>query len=276
MKEVMVVKCGGSVASDVRAISRDIAIVVKTGTPVILVHGGSADIESLRGRLGLPDRRLVAPDGVSTRYTDTATLELVSLAICGLTKPRLVTALNAAGLRAVGLSGLDSGLLRARRKHAHRAVVAGRTVVVRDNHSGQITTVNHELLMTLLQADVVPVLSPPAVAEDGRPVNVDADRVAAAVAAAMGASTLLMLTNAPGLLARPADESSTLASLAVTASQLPDFATGGMRMKLIAAREALHQGVGRVMIGDGRGEAPIRNALAGKASTVVTADDGHE
>jgi [amino group carrier protein]-L-2-aminoadipate 6-kinase len=269
MSDIMVVKCGGSVARDVRAISEDIALIVTAGTPVIVVHGGSADIESLRIRLDLPDRRLIAPDGVSTRYTDAATLELVSLALCGLTKPRLVTALNAAGLRAVGLSGLDGGVLRARRKLVHRAVVAGRTVLVRDNHAGRITTVDRDLLLGLVRAGFVPVLSPPAIAEDGRPVNVDADRAAAAVAAAVGASTLLMLTGAPGLLRDPADESSTVPSLAIDSAALPDFAGGGMRMKLVAAREALDQGVGRVVIGDGRVAAPAQQALTGQGSTTV-------
>jgi acetylglutamate/LysW-gamma-L-alpha-aminoadipate kinase len=266
MNDIMVVKCGGSVASDVQAISEDIALIVTAGTPVIVVHGGSADIETLRVRLGLPDRRLIAPDGASTRYTDAATLELVSLALCGLTRPRLVTALNVAGLQAVGLSGL---VLRAHRKLVHRAVVAGRTVLVRDNHAGRISAVDRDLLLTLLRAGLVPVLSPPAIAEDGRPVNVDADRVAAAVAAAVGASTLLMLTGAPGLLRDPADESSTVTSLAIGSGTLPGFATGGMRMKLVAAREALDQGVRRVVIGDGRVAAPAQQALAGQGSTTV-------
>ncbi len=137
MQDITVVKCGGNAAVDPLAICSDVAGMAGDGERVVLVHGGSADIDALAGRLGVPMRRLVSPDGVSARYTDAAALEVVHLALAGLAKPRLVGALVAAGVPAVGLTGLDGGLLRAKRKSVHRALVDGRRVLVRDDHSGR-------------------------------------------------------------------------------------------------------------------------------------------
>ncbi len=266
----MVAKCGGAVALEPDALCRDVAALRSAGASVVLVHGGSADIDRLAQRLGQPHRRLVAPDGLSTRYTDSTTLQTLTLGLCGITKPRLLRALQAAGVPAVGLTGIDAGLLRARRKSAHRAVRDGRVVVIRDNHSGRIEQVNAQLLRSLLAAGLVPVISPPALAEDGHAVNVDADRAAAAVAAALGAPTLLLLTDTRGVLRDPGDSDSTISELAVDPAALPDCAIGGMRMKLIAAAEALRAGVDRAVIGDGRGEQPVRRALDARGSTAIT------
>ena len=170
---------------------------------------------------------------------------------------------------AVGLTGMDGGMLRARRKAAVRAVVDGRTVLIRNNHSGRITTVNTELLETLLHAGYVPVISPPGIDEHDHPVNLDADRAAAALAAALGADQLLLLTGAPGVLADPDEPTSVQTTVLISPTSAPDpSATGGMALKLIAAREALTCGVATVRIADGRIPEPVRRALAGAGTTV--------
>src|SRR5262245_47730889 len=189
MPAVTVIKCGSHALADPYAVCADVAALTARGERVVLVHGGSADIDDLAGRLRVPSRRLVAPDGVLARHTDPAMLEVVTLALAGLTKPRLVTALVRHGVDAVGLTGLDAGLLQAKRKRALRAVVEGRRVVVRDDQSGRIEEVNTSLLCLLLERGVVPVVSPPAVAEDYGAVNVNADRVAAAVPGALRGPT---------------------------------------------------------------------------------------
>jgi acetylglutamate/LysW-gamma-L-alpha-aminoadipate kinase len=267
-----VVKCGGNAAVDAASICVDVAKLAAGGQSVLLVHGGSGEIARLAGRLGVPQRTLVAPDNVSTRYTDPATLEVVILALAGGVKPKIVAELSHLGVPAVGLTGLDGGMLRARRKAAVRSVVDGRTTLVRDNLSGRLTEVRTELLETLLNSGFVPVVSPPAIDETGQPVNVDADRVAAALAAALGAERLVLLTGAPGVLADPADHSSVLNTYEVPASGAPGrFAGGGMALKLVAAREALAGGVASVRIADGRIPDPVSRALAG-AGTAVTAN----
>lgn len=269
-RPLTVVKCGGNPSVDTAGICADVAQLAREGRSVLLVHGGSGEIARLAGRLGVPQRRLVAPDKVSTRYTDPATLEVVILALAGGVKPKIVAELSRLGVHSVGLTGLDGGMLRARRKTAVRSVVDGRTTLVRDNLSGRLTEVRTELPQTLLRSGFVPVISPPAIDEHGQPVNVDADRVAAGLAAALAADDLVLLTGAPGVLADPDDETSLLSTYEVPDTSAPGrFADGGMALKLVAAREALAGGVASVRIADGRVSDPVSQALAGSGTTVT-------
>lgn len=261
---VLVVKCGGHEAVDADAVCRDVAGLVRDGWRVVLVHGGSGEIERLAARLGVPQRVQVAPDGVPSRYTDGATLEVVTLALAGSVKPGLVATLSRCGVRAVGLTGLDADVVTARRKTAQRALVDGRRILIRDSHAGTVRAVDAGLLRVLLGQGLVPVLSPPARGDDGAPLNINADRMAAAVATALGAESLVFLTGASGVLRDPADESTVLAiaELDRTGQAVPGVG-GGMALKLIAAREALLGGVGEVRIADGRCCGPVTAALAG-------------
>lgn len=266
----IVVKIGGGNVADTASIAADVARLTGDGHRVLIVYGGSADIERLARRLGVPQRVLVAPDGITSRYTDQATLEVITLALSGEVAPRLVAAFARQGISAVGLSGLDGGTLRARRKRAHRAVVDGRTVIVRDNHSGVVSDVNVNLLKTLLDAGTVPVVGPPAIDTDGYPVNVNADRAAAAIAVALGAHMLVILTGAPGILRDATDESSIMSRCEVVPDEASGpWAEGGMGIKLIAAAAALQGGVRSVRIADGRVDHPVRRALNGEGSEVV-------
>ncbi|MFI5496364.1 [LysW]-aminoadipate kinase [Actinoplanes sp. NPDC051859] len=268
--DITVVKCGGSPLIDRAALCADIAAVTRAGHRVVLVHGGAAEVDTLAAQLGVPQRRLTTPRGTSSRYTDPATLDVLTMALTGRIKPELVAALAGHGVRAAGLTGLDGALIRARRPAAHRAVIDGRTVVVRDDRSGRIDHVEPTVLRILLAHGIVPVVSPPALDADGGPVNVDADRAAAALAVALGAGRLVLLTGAPGVLTDPADETTVLPAADVDAdgrSHLPGVG-GGMTVKLAAAHTALTGGVGSVRIADGRRSAPLTAALAGSGTAV--------
>src|SRR6266542_3154390 len=249
---VTVVKCGGSEAIQAGGVCADIAALCREGEQVVLVHGGSSEIERLAAQLRVPQRTLLAATGASSRYSDAATVDVLTLALAGRAKPRL---------------------LRARRNAAQRAIVDGRTVVVRDDLSGRIVGVNTAVLRLLLDAGVTPVVSPPAVGAPGELLNVDADRVAAAVAVALGATRLVLLTAAPGVLRDTADQGSLLpcCELPATGEATPGPVgpTGGMRRKLHAARDALVGGVPRVVVADGRGGHPLARALAGAGTTVA-------
>jgi acetylglutamate/LysW-gamma-L-alpha-aminoadipate kinase len=271
--DVAVIKCGGRAALEPAALCADVAALIAAGRTVVVAHGGSADIDRLGAAMGVPMRRLTHPDGYSARYTDAATLEVVTLALAGAAGPRLVTALLAAGVPAIGLSGTDGALLRARRRRAQRAVSGGRPVIVRDDHSGRITHVNTDLLSRLLRGGLVPVISPPVLAEDGTAVNADADRAAAAVAIALHAATLVLLTAAPGVLADPADPASVLAACPLPRRGLPPAAMrgAGMAIKLMAARDALLGGVREVLVADGVGPHPLAAALSGAGTRVTLA-----
>src|SRR6266536_2139693 len=147
---VTVVKCGGSEAIQAGGVCADVAALCREGEQVVLVHGGSSEIERLAAQLRVPQRTLLAATGASSRYSDAATVDVLTLALAGRAKPRLLLALAAHGVPAVGLTGADAGLLRARRNAAQRAIVDGRTVVVRDDLSGRIVGVNTAVLRLLL------------------------------------------------------------------------------------------------------------------------------
>jgi acetylglutamate/LysW-gamma-L-alpha-aminoadipate kinase len=263
-----VVKCGGAAQVRPAAVCAGVAQLVRAGRPVLLVHGGSAAVEDLARGLGVPLRELVASDGTTSRRTDEATLDVLVMALAGRVKPGLLVELAGLGVDAVGLTGLDAGTLTAQRKTALRTVVDGRTMIVRDDRSGVLDRVRTDLLCALLEAGHVPVLSPPALADDGRPVNVNADRVAAAVAVALGAQRLVLLTAAPGVLAEPADPESVRAEYRIPAAGERDPAIrGGMAVKLVAGREALAGGVPQVLIADGRREETVSAALRGVGGT---------
>ncbi|MCX4820775.1 [LysW]-aminoadipate kinase [Streptomyces sp. NBC_01142] len=268
--EITVVKCGGGLSLDHEAICRDLAAL--PAGRAVLVHGGAAELDLLAGRLGVPQRRLTTPSGSSSRYTDPATLEVLLMALAGKVKPALVASLARHGARPVGLTGMDARLVTAKRTATHRAVLSGRKVVIRDDHSGRIRTVDPSLLVTLLDAGCLPAVSPPAIGEDGEAVNVDADRAAAAIAGALARSRpvrLVLLTAAPGVLRDPADESSLMPEITVSEEPSGDAAImGGMTAKLQAAHDALVAGVGTVVIADGRVAHPVRDALAGAGTTV--------
>lgn len=267
---VTVVKCSGMPQISADQVAADVAALLAAGDQVVLVVGGAHDIEQLGRRLGATTRHLQTPDGQTRRYTDGPALEALTMAMTGIVQPRWVAALGARGVPALGLSGLDGGCIRARRTGSRRAVADGKLVVVRDDHSGRVTGVDADLLRTLLAAGRVPVLAPPAVAEDGRPVNVNADRLAAAVAAELTASALIVLTAVPGLLSDPADESTVISRFTVPANgKPPDWARDGMALKLLAAQEALVGGAGTVVIADGRGASPLRRALDGGGTTIA-------
>jgi acetylglutamate/LysW-gamma-L-alpha-aminoadipate kinase len=181
----------------------------------------------------------------------------------------LVARLQERGVDAVGLSGLDGRVLEGRRKEAVVAVEDGRRLVIRDDRSGSVERVNEALLQALLELGHVPVLSPPALSPDG-PINVDADRAAALIAATLGAEALVLLTNVPGLLRDRDDPATLLRHLDLDGIDAAlELAAGRMRVKVLAARAALQGGVPRVVIADGRCDAPIRRALHGGGTHIV-------
>ncbi|HZY71030.1 MAG TPA: [LysW]-aminoadipate kinase [Thermoplasmata archaeon] len=260
-----VVKVGGAVGNEVGPLLDELALE----RDVVLVHGGSEEIDRLGTELHRPPEYYTSPSGVVSRRSTAANLEVVTWALAGGVQTRLVAGLNARGARAVGLSGADGSLLVARRKTGIRAVVEGRTIALADDLSGAVVETRTGVLELLLGGGYLPVVGPPAVGRDGELLNVDADQVAAAVAAGLHASELVLLTNVPGLLRDPADPTSRIPEVPHESleSVLP-LAKGRMRKKLHAARDALGAGVGRVVIAPSAGPSPLARALAGEGTVL--------
>lgn len=264
------VKLGGALDASITGACGDIGTLVGSGAQVVVGPGGGAAADRLAGELGRPPRYLTGRGGRRSRYTDAAALDVLRLGILGRVKPDLVAALAGLGVRAVGLSGVDGGLVTAVRNKPARATVDGVEVVVRDDLSGRIASVDPALLETLLAGGFTPVVSPPALGAIGETLNVDADRFAAALAVALSADWLVVLSDVPGLLADRHDPASLVPEVDLGAlDEHLALADGRMKVKVRAAAEARRDGVRAVVLGDGRVDSPVFAACAGAGTRFV-------
>ena len=270
---MLVVKAGGNGSLDIEAVCADLVDLITNGEQVVLVHGGSHDTNVISEKLGHPPRFVTSVSGHVSRYTDRDTLEIFAMVTAGRINKLLVERLQQLGVNAIGLCGLDGRLLEGKRKSAIRIVENGRQKILRDDYTGQIDRVNAPLLQTLLAAGYVPVVAPLAISHNHEALNVDGDRAAAAIGAALHANTLVVLSNVPGLMERFPDESSVIPfiPLAEAGDCLERYAQGRMKRKLLGAVEAIHDGVERVIIADGRAgvSQPLQRALAGQGTVIA-------
>jgi len=242
--KTFVIKASGSIletAGSLDGLIRQVSVLTAVGIRVVLVHGGGPQTTALSKRLGL-EPRLV--DG--RRVTDDATLAAAIMSLNGTVPTAFLAACRRAGVPAVALSGVASDLLVAARRPPQ---VAANGEPVDFGNVGDLQSVNVDVLSRLLEAGLVPVLSPLAADRAGNVLNVNADTVASAVASALKAEKLVLLTPSAGLLKNPDDPQSLLdvVDLAeLDALEAAGVVRNGMRPKIKAAREALAGGVRRV------------------------------
>ncbi len=266
---MLVVKIGGAAGVNFTSICADVAELIQRGQKVTLVHGGSAEVNEISTRLGHPPRFVTSESGFTSRYTDRQTLEIFAMVTAGKINTLLVEQLQQRGVNAFGLTGLDGRWMIAHRKEAIRVVENGRKRVLRDDYTGKIEQVNPAILSLLLDMGFTPVVAPLAISPNGEALNVDADRAAAMVAAALDAETLILLTNVPGLMRKFPDESTLIHHLPrVEVQRAIEYAEGRMKKKVLGAAEALQGGVSRVIFGDGRTSHPLLDALQGKGTVI--------
>src|SRR6266446_6184187 len=263
----LVVKIGGGAGITTVNIVHEIAQCVADGQRLVVVHGASDLTNELSERLGHPARIITSPGGMVSRYTDDETLRIYAMAVAGQINTELVANLQQQGVNALGLAGVDGRLLVARRKSVVRSLTPdGRVQILRDDYTGQIERVNDALLRQLLNAGYTPVIAPLALSHEGERLNVDGDRAAAAVATALHADALVIMTNVPGLLTDPQDATTLIRD--IPAHRFYDYmkyAQGRMRKKLLGAQEALQGGVPRVCIGS----TSLLAVLSGEGTTIA-------
>ena len=248
----IVVKYGGSAMVEdalKRSFARDVVLMKLVGMNPVVVHGGGPQIGELLQRLNIPTRFV---DGM--RVTDQATMDVVQMVLGGLVNKDIVSLLNTAGGRAVGVSGKDADLIRARKLTLKRRdhLPEGASEIIDIGHVGEVEHVNRALLDTLVRQDFIPVIAPVGVGADGESYNINADFVAAAVAERLNAEKLVLLTNTPGI--RDA-EGSTLTRLSKQDVQRLvrcGVIREGMLPKVECALGAIDGGVGSAHIIDGR------------------------
>ncbi len=246
--QMVVIKYGGNAMVDEnlkRAFAEDILFLHQWGVRPVVVHGGGPQINAMLARLGLE-----APFEHGLRVTTPAVMEIVRMVLLGKVQRELVSLLNEHDFKAVGLAGEDANLFRARRTPA---MVDGKPVDI--GLVGEISHVNAAPLVSMVEEGRIPVVSSVAPDEDDpvRVLNVNADFAAAALASAIGAEKLIMLTDVEGLYAQWPDRSSLIQRL--TASELREMLPtmhAGMVPKMQAALDALDGGVPMVHVIDGR------------------------
>lgn len=261
IENLLVVKIGGGAGLDVERCVADLVTVAKQ-RPLVVVHGVSAVMNRLCEERGIEVKTLTSPTGHTSRYTDAPTRD-VFVEAAALVGEDLVKRFQAAGVNAVSLLAHGYTPINGERKDAIRAVVDGRIRIVRDDYSGAISGVNAVMILGRMTQGNLPVLAPIAHSKDGL-LNIDGDRASAAVAGALGAAELVILSNVRGLYRSFPDEASFVAQ--VTRGQLEsalEWAQGRMKRKVLGAQEALNAGVRRVVIGDGRIDNPVSAALNG-------------
>lgn len=268
-----VIKIGGGAAIDDAAYSRfadDLVELHESGTPFLVVHGGNAEFSRLSAALGMPPRMITNDKGRVSRYTDRDTIDAMLMTYCGKVNKTIVGIFQRKGINAVGLSGIDGRIATGRRKAVLRGSEDGKAKVLRDDHAGTIDAVDTSLITLLLANGYVPVLTPPALAlEEARPINVDGDKLALALARELSASAMLFFSDTPGLLADKDDESTLIREIDASdpAAALAS-AKGRMIVKVEQALKAIEHGVGQVIFADARVEHPVQRALAGEGTRI--------
>lgn len=264
---VTIVKIGGRLTEGpfLDGIGADIASNRSLGS-LAIVHGGGDLVTRFGERMGIKQKFVTAPSGVRSRYTDDDTLQACLMVLAGLVNTRVVQALERQGVQALGLTGADCGLMQAERREKILVVNQGRKMAIDGGHSGRPIAVNSGLIKSLFELSIVPVVAPLGMDASKDLVNMDGDSVAAAIASALKADSLLFLTDVDGLLVDGKVVSK------VSADELEALIknTGvGMNRKLLSASKALKGGVSKVIISNGKVERPISAALSEGKGTVI-------
>ena len=265
--KIVVVKYGGNamVSEELRhQVMEDIVLLSYVGVRVVLVHGGGPEISELMERLGKQPEFV---DGL--RVTDKETVDIVQMVLAGKVNKTLVKLLEVKGGKAMGISGMDGGLIRARRRNAQLGYV------------GSITGVNIEPVMDLLEKGYIPVVATLGCDEEGNTYNINGDTAAAWIAGALGAQRLIMMTDIAGVMRDKNDPTTLIPRLTIReAVELfeQDVIAGGMIPKVECCIDAIHCGVESAIIMDGRVPHSILMEILTDegAGTMVIQGEGEE
>jgi len=265
----LVIKVGDKVMRDAfsDAALTDLESVTRRMT-TILVHGGGNTVTGIAEKLGVQQKFVTSPEGFRSRYTDAETIQIYTMVMAGKVNKQLVMQLLTKKIPAIGLSGLDGGLIRAQRKR--KLIVMderGRRKAIDGGYTGLVTHTDGALLKTLIAAGYVPIVAPIALGDENEPLNIDGDRTAAHVAAAVMADTLLLVTDVEGV----GLQSGLVRRLSANEAKRSLSTLGpGMITKVYAALEALSGGVRRVVVAPGKGACPYTAALNEETGTLIT------
>jgi acetylglutamate kinase len=250
--QTVVIKYGGNAMIDEtlkQSFARSVVLLKYVGVNPIVVHGGGPQIGKMLKALNIES---CFRQGL--RVTDDATMDVVEMVLVGKVNKEIVNLLNLAGGRAVGLSGKDGMLIRAEKKELAVSREAAPPEIIDLGMVGEVTAIETGVLKSLMGSGIIPVIAPVGVDDEGRTYNINADSVAGAVAGAMNAKRLHLLTDVPGILDKNKQLIPTMTSTQAFQAIENGVVVGGMIPKLHCALEAIMAGVEKAHIIDGRVE----------------------
>jgi len=249
--KTLVIKYGGNAMVDEtlkNSFARDVVLLKAVGINPVVVHGGGPQISDLLEKIGKESKFV---DGM--RVTDTETMDVVEMVLGGLVNKDIVNLINRQGGKAVGLSGKDGGLIRARKLRVEKNdALLERNEIIDYGHVGTVDSIDPSIVNLLDSGSFIPVVAPVGVGEDGQTYNINADLVAGKLAITLGAEKLFLLTNTPGVNSKQGDLYHELNSTQIAALIKDGTIAGGMLPKVDCALDAVTGGVSTALILDGR------------------------
>ncbi|MFX1394219.1 MAG: [LysW]-aminoadipate/[LysW]-glutamate kinase [Promethearchaeota archaeon] len=267
MSEKIVIKIGGDLVENLNYVISDLLKLHAQKKKIILCHAGADIITSVAEKMGKSQIFTYSTKGYKARYVDKETRDIYIMVVAGLNNKQIVKEMIAKGLPAVGISGVDGGLIITDRFKKAMVIINGKRKL-KNNYTGKPSKLNIKLIETLWNNDYIPVIASVALSDDNEIVGCDSDRISNAIAVATKADKLVLLTDVDGVL----DKNNKLIKHINrrNVDLISENVTGGMKTKIISALESASGGIKQVIIASGLRENPISKALNNENCTIIT------
>lgn len=256
---MIVLKIGGGKNINIDNIAKDLKTLKDE---LVIVHGGNFYLDKFAKKLGIEKKILTSPTGLQSRHTTPEVIELMYLTYAGLANKKIVASLQKEGINAIGLSGLDGKLITGKKPESLLVLDQGKKKIIKDDLTGSVKEINIKLLKQLLNLDLVPVISPPVMTDDGLVINVDGDKITSKIALELKPDVLIFLIEEAGILRDIKNRKSLVKK--TTGHGLEELipqVEGRMKRKLMEIEKIIDSGVKKIIIADGRIKNPITDAL---------------
>ncbi|MDG2375354.1 MAG: [LysW]-aminoadipate kinase [Woeseiaceae bacterium] len=260
-----IVKIGGGGGINVEGIVKDLSVLDE---PALVVHGANSLRDELAERLGTPKTMLTSVSGYASVFSDEKALDVIMMSYAGLKNKRIVELCQSNGINAVGLTGIDGGMVRGQRNRGIRVKEGDKTLMKRD-FSGKPKSVNGDLIRLLMDNGYTPVLTIPILDENGIAINSENDDIINVLQDELKAKCIFQFIEAAGFLDNKDDPDSRVVQMSRSElEQREAQVEGRMKRKMLALKHLFKAGAGKVIIADGRIENPIESALAGNGTVI--------
>lgn len=262
---MIIIKIGGGKEVNLKGVVEDLATLTER---FIIVHGANAVRDEIAAKMGFPTRSVTSVSGYASVLSDEKAIDAIMMGYAGIQNKRLVELCQQRGINAVGLSGIDGKLVQGARNKGIRVRQNEKTIMMRD-FSGKPKQINQELLALLLDHGYVPVICIPIIDENNVAINSENDDIVAVLQESLHADTVIQLIEAPGFMDDINDDNSLVPAISRAELDAREAQVEGrMKRKMLALKKLMENGAARVIIGDGRVEHPVQDALSGKGTII--------